>query len=549
MNFNCFNVLYVEDRDDAWARFEKAVSDHNKDGNAERINPVRARGPEEVVEKLWLKIDIVLADVYFPVGKEEEKDRLDDIISSVKAWSAQNSAGRPIPIIAFTGWGEAALKDCLKRRDSLLDIWDKTTASPEYVTWRLSELSKELSHIRPDSRLQQLIRGMPQDTGSQWHKYVVDMTRNYDLGWTEYDQICKAGYSIQDIADSMDVGQQCKLLWDSMTGWEALSRASSRKTRGHARHVINVFWMGYYLLHNEHLRDFFADSWARLLDKRPDMGPARGVKDPLVALSNCWYYAGLFHDVGGCIEKSIEVVEALRHTTALFGDMAPAIELKHSSSRQPLLERGNRWLNEFDVELSGMIRPVVEESEKKNKPDQGVVAALLLRDLFEKRSKGIKDEQGCYAREGARAMSMHNLFPRLDTSRDTLPVSWQDDPIVCMLLLCDQLQTWDRQRDDETPTLNDGDFPSRAELSDLEVRVVRSNGKDVPKIYMVIDYIAPQHLAHAPDIYRRVKQTLTDVLREHPFRALKRIQRPWPFGLEVQCTLSKDPLTAFMKLE
>jgi CheY-like chemotaxis protein len=545
MFFNSFNVLYVEDENTPWERLEKAILEHNKEKPAEPINVVRARAPEEVKEKLDLNIDLVLADVYLPRDGKLD-DRLDDIIEYVESWSSRNNAGRPLPIIAFTGWGEDALKNCLIRREKLFDIWDKSSASPPYVAWRLSEFSKELSRIRPDMRMQQLIRGMPPETGSSWHQYVIEMTQKYDSGWTEYDQIRKAGEAIQDIADSMDVWPQCEPMWESMTEWEGLSRASSRKIRGHARHVINVFWLGYYLLHHEYLRDFFSGCWEGMVSNRPKMEPVRDVRDPLEALSNCWYYAGLFHDVGGCIEKSYEVVKALKRTTSLFGDLAPDVALKDSSTRVPLIDRATRWLNEFDDDLSNLIRPVVIDSDKQNKPDQGVVAALLLRAQFEKRAQGIRDEQGCYAREGARAMSMHNLFPQLAPERPTLPVSWEDDPLVCLLLLCDQLQTWHRERSDETSTLAEGDFPSRAELADLEVRKSVSGR---PKIYMSIDYIAPQHLAHTPDIYERVKSQLTKVLREYPFRALKRIKRPWPFGLEVQCTLSKDPLTAFMKLE
>ncbi len=108
--------------------------------------------------------------------------------------------------------------------------------------------------------------------------------------------------------------------------------------------------------------------------------------------------------------------------------------------------------------------------------------------------------------------------------------------MVCLLLLCDQLQTWDRETGTEAH--KDSDQPTRAELSALEIEL--EDGR--PIVRMSVDYIAPAHLDHSYEIYTRVKNKLQDILRKNPFSALEKIKRPWPFKLVVRCTLSGEPL-------
>ncbi|HLP48063.1 MAG TPA: hypothetical protein VK469_19120, partial [Candidatus Kapabacteria bacterium] len=88
---------------------------------------------------------------------------------------------------------------------------------------------------------------------------------------------------------------------------------------------------------------------------------------------------------------------------------------------------------------------------------------------------------------------------------------------------------------------NDG--PERSELAELQIE----QGKN-PHLKISIDYIAPPHLRHAPEIYQRVKDDLDLILRDKPRRALSKIDGKWPFRLDVDFFLSKDPLNAFIKL-
>lgn len=548
-----FRVLYAENSDLDWLPIEQALRKHNKAHPLARFEIERAKTPEELKKKLNGKfkgmIDLIMADIYFDdpdTGEFDADERLSDIIKYVKDAGETKYGSKPLPIIGLTGYGPSALESCLERRDDLFDIWDKNTASPEYIVWRLSKLPSELSFIRPDALLQREIKGI-NEGGTGWHEHVVDMVERYQTGWTEQDQIKRVGEAINNIAHMIGAFEQSKVMWKTMLEWESLSRAVSPKVRGHARHVINVFWLGYYLIHHKLLRNFFAQTWKGLIEKRAEMQNTTSIPS-LDAVSNTWFFASLFHDVGGCIEKASVVNIYLSRLLKPFGILSHSIlnlettdkiseELKtlKEKAKRELLERANDLFYEFSEPLKNHMRAAFDRSVMQDKPDQGIIAALHLRQLFP------EGALNCYAREAGRAASLHNLFPTLAGGTGTLPVSWEKEPIACLLILCDQIQTWDRERGDQT--LWD-DTPSRAELIGLRVEQQGAN----PHIEMSINYIAPPHLAHSRELYHRVKDDLNLVLLSHPDHALHRIQKPWPFTFRVNCFLSGDPLVAKMNL-
>ena len=474
--------------------------------------------------------DLVLADVWFGRGADgstKPRDRLDDIIDIVRSRSLEFGLERPIPIIAYTGRGPSALKDCIRRRSHLFDIWDKQTASPIYVTWRLAQLAAELSRIRPDALMQRLIRQM--NSNVPWHHRVIDMTKRYNSAWTESDQIERVGATIQDIAHDLRVwNSPCQAMWGVMQKWESVSRATSYKARGHARHVINVFWLGYYLLHHPLLKEWFVEAWKAVIIDRGKLSLVKD-DDPLVALSNCWYFAALYHDSAGCVQKHLSVRQFAEEMVDTFKDtIGPTPKIKEWPPKD-LSMKADDLFGQLGEEVRKLLQPLWKDSVKHGAPDHGIVAALhIMRSVTDPR-------QACFAREAARAMAVHNLVG--DLKNDMQIFKWESEPLMCLLLLCDQLQTWDRERGDST--LRGPDSPDRAQLSDL---IVKQEGDRVT-ICMSIDYIAPRHLDHATEIFERVKTALEMTLKDKPNRALARIAKPWPFNLQVTCRLSGKPLS------
>lgn len=528
-----FNILYIEDNPKDWMKLENAIDSYNKATPPEHIHLEWAENPEELKKKLSHRIDIILADMFFfDSVYAGEVNRLIEIINIAKEWENENSAGRPFPIIAYTISGEEALNSCKEAEKELYDIWDKNTASPEYVTWRLSKLSIELSRIRPDALIQTLIRTeIDRQQSVPWHKYVLDMIKRYDEGLTEKDQIKRAGQSISDIAVKLNVWDSCEPMWQVVIDWEFLGRAVSRRARGHARHAINVFWLGYYLLHKDPIKDIFISSWEEIKKIRPEMQHVTS-DTPFEAIHNIWFYTGLFHDMAGCLEKYNDINNFHQKIYSTFENLELDIPDIPYFETKEIKEHGNKLIgDEFNGQLETQLRLAWNKKLSEKKADHGMLAALHLRKEF---SCGT---QFRYTREAARAICIHNLIGEFKKKKiDNL--TWEKEPFACLLLLCDQLQTWDRERGDRKLSIRDE--PERAELSALNVELKGEK----PHITISIDYIAPSHLDLIPIIFEDVKEDLKYVLRDKPGRALKKIAGKWPFSLHVEFSLNKMPLNA-----
>src|SRR5262249_55425009 len=143
-----FEVLYVEDEAEEWNLLNKAIKARNaarkKTKSAKGFNILlkRAKDPDELNEELSLNTGLVLTDMVFPDPNADagERNKLDDVIFAVEEWSKDHKYGSPLPIIALTSRGRKVLDECLLRKSRLYDIWDKSSASLEYIAWRLSEI-------------------------------------------------------------------------------------------------------------------------------------------------------------------------------------------------------------------------------------------------------------------------------------------------------------------------------------------------------------------------------------------------------------------------
>ncbi|MBZ5503868.1 MAG: hypothetical protein LAO78_00140 [Acidobacteriia bacterium] len=546
-----FTIIYVDDEEIERNKIAGAVREHNDLRDGVTLDLKLASNPDGLKEVLSRSTDLVLADVYWNMPKGV--DRLGDIINAVRAWAGDHSPEQRIPIIAFTGRGPLALESCLKRRAELYDIWDKNSASAAYVTWRLSQLAIELSRLRPDSLIQRLIREMKR--GASWHKFVTDMVEQYSAGMTEYDQIQRAGSAIQNIANDLKVWDDpAETMWKAMLKWEALSRAVSEYTRGHARHVINVFWLGYYLIHHPDISPWFERAWSQLTSSRikahevaiqknkndvevqrrlTQAKAARKIK-PLESLSDAWYYASIFHDAAGCVQKYMSVRDIADGLLRDFSALVSPIPTAGDWIPHRLVKKGNQLLSEYEEPMARLLKPLWQKSVEKKKPDHGVMAALHLKQHVG------SPEQQFLANEAARAMAAHNLVGELQKGVSEL-LSWDSEPLICLLLLCDQIQTWERERGDRT--LYSSDDPDRAQLEHLEIS--HRNGR--PEINMSINYIGPRHIDHNPQSFDLVKANLEHTIKDKPNRALGRIVRPWPFELKIKCQLNGRPISHGME--
>ena len=526
-----FDILYVENSKQDYNDLLKHINKYNEE-NTDRLplSIENAENPDDLKSKLNIRYRIILADIYYDnpeTGESDSINCLNKIKHIVQKWSDKNNEGRAIPIIAFSR--RRTQKQTLADKEGLFDIWDKNTSSYEYVVWRLSKLAQEMSRVQPDSHLQYLIRNMT--TGPFIHEQVKMMAQKYNAGWTEYDQIDKAGVSLVEIAQKFNTGTQCEEMWKIMTTWEALGRAVLPNDRGHSRHVINVFWIGYYILNHDKTKKMFIEFWKDLLFERDSMKEVKNVA-PIDAINNVWFYAGLFHDVCICIEKNSKLIEYYNTLYAKFDKLENKAFNISKLSLNGCGSSVNDVIQRVAKSLSIHIEAIVDSSIKKNTPDHGFVAAAYLTE------KIIQNDQKYFAREAARAILLHNIMGDADFKINEV-LSWAKEPIACLLALCDQLQSWDRERGDEVAS-KDLDFPTRSELIDLQIS---QPDNSIPLVNISINYITRRHVEKNTVIKSRVEDNLKKILQANPYKALDKIKRPWPFKLESKFYLNRNYLT------
>ncbi len=480
-------VLYVEDEDEEYNKIHAAVNNSNGQYTGVHIFVEHESDPASLPERLpGAGYDIVLADMYF-----NKQPRLKDIITHVRAFNPR------MPIIAYTNRGTTALQECLEEKDHLYDIWDKNSASPAYVAWRLSKLAVELARATPVSVSQRALRTNVA-VGPSWRNSVNDIARRYALGLTEVDQLRKVTEPINTIASLLGVQDVCTPLWKTICAWEGYGRAIAPTSRGHARHAVNVYLLGYFLLNAPELAAFWQACWGGIAERR---GIPQSM-DHTDALNAAWFYAGIFHDAAYCLEKQRKLTSDLYHLYQVFPEAT-------FSSHPPVPYAPDTLLSTFTEPLRGQIRAVMGDGT-----DHGAALATYLLHAV------TIESQVPIVIEAARAIALHTLFSKMGSAR----LSWREEPLACLLILCDQLQAWDRETGkDETQFVR----PERAELTTLAFD--GENGK--PQLTVSIDYMAPNAYQRAPDLHDDVLDELHAAIRERVIATFLRLDdRPFSFS-------------------
>lgn len=549
-------VLYVEDREYDVELLERALESSNTDKPIwSKVHLERIPHPSNLPDALSRQPDVVLADVFFQpkdtYPPEPETDHLDEIIQRVKQWDTKSPYGFPTPVIAYTSRGEPTLKKCLERGEALYDIWDKTSASPEYVAWRFQGLASELQRHRPDTTIQKLVASLSPENCPPWHHDVLNLIKSYGEGSAEYEQVKKCRDPLQSILDKLDAKHSVALmaLWDILTESEPVLRAVAPKLRGIARHSINVFLVGYWLINHSSLRDIMVSSWQEMLGSRADIKELKAVA-PSDGLNAVWLLASLFHDAGKFYEYGKVITEA----SGKFFNEFKSLEMGEPSWKTGKPDALPNALEQLlfmlaknkDNPMTLALNEHINNCSKREKPDHGAVSAAYLLNIG-----GTTDSDSIfsqYANEAARAVLFHSCLPNIfdclpKDQRNKCPqIEWQRDLVASLLLFCDQIQTWDRH--DTTKEVTD--YPDRAELSYLDAELDEETDK--PLIRGCIDYIAPSRVDMYPELRKDITSSLNKIILEKPKDTLLHLipEGSWPFSVHLDCALSGDKLSIDM---
>ena len=435
------SVLYVEDNEKHKESLERALKESNRNKPEwAKIFLDHAPDPEFLLQGLKKNPDVVLADVYFkshddPKG-QTGPPRIKEIIELVNESDKNSKFGFPTPIIAYTGKGKQSLLECLNYRNSLYDIWNKLSIGPEYAAWRFTKLSTELRRNRPDATLQKLIISMSENHCPPWHKYVLGLIKNYGSGQSEYEQILNCRSQLQFIFDTFNSPGKHTVnlmkLWDVLSESEPLLRSVIPSVRGIARHSINVFWLGYWLINNDKLHDVFMDLWLKAVNKRPDFDELKKT-DPIVGFNAVWLLASLFHDSGKLLEYGKAITTKISEYINEIKPIDTGIPLwNHKNFEkipQNLLDLLHVMGKKHDDPLTIWLKKHIITSFNSGKPDHGAVAAAYLLNIGAKQP--MKNLFGNFSIEAARAVLLHSCLPyhfhiaSKNDDEDILEINWR----------------------------------------------------------------------------------------------------------------------------
>lgn len=540
-----FRVLVVDDFPPAFdsikSELERSEEDSRRDGGLELD---RSLSPEDAASRVKEDFDLVLADLDFDRSpntsppKRISLGRITALFDAIKAFRKQPGRQASSPVIVWSDYSAQMMTELQPYQELLYDIWDKSTALPTYVAWRLRRVAQELRSQRPTRVLLRELEGLPRCGG--FHDNVVRMAKEYSSETNEWGQLVKAGEVIKDIGHSFGVveGEVVEKLWDVIVKWEPLGRAANPAIRGHARHLVNVYWMGYLLINHPGLGSWVQNAWQHLRKNRGTLSTLDLPADE--SFNRIWFFGGLFHDLGGAVEKAGDVESTLATLLSVFPMVEKAalhrkLDLSPTVDKDVLLMVGAYSSQPLRDALTG----VWTASKSKGHPDQGIVTALTLNSLLGNTGHAEM------VREAARAAAIHNAVPNAlppavpgtgpapvaNAPVGKLAVEWKSDPIGCLLLVCDQLQTWDRERYDEVAKRYLV-LPAEAELDALKVSV-----DSRPRVQLAVNYLPSLKVLRNPDLLADCETDLGRILDKFPLRVLGSIQGDWPFVLDLRLSL------------
>ena len=242
--------------------------------------------------------------------------------------------------------------------------------------------------------------------------------------------------------------------------------------RGHLDHVLNVYFTGYVISNKTpRFRQLAVAAAKRLFpDKQEDVADNEPKYWERFQLA--WLAAATLHDTAYPIEIQPDLVDKCWGITEQFESVLENIgkRPKHSCP-----DFGSTGLNEIGVVLGKLCDGAVFSDllqqhnkftiDEVTRLNHGVASGLFFLALAKAVAVKDRDPQlDSYLTWAASAMALHSL--KKPGSETGVSISLERDPLSYLLMVCDEIQVWDRER----PDANRMSSPFKGtDLSDLSV--------------------------------------------------------------------------------
>jgi hypothetical protein len=475
-------VLYLEHDPD-----REALKQAMEDAPAEVDGTIIFRDRETFLRDLDGKLrnerfDLVVTDAFFlPDGQDhddtgQEGDYLlDEIVGKVREFEEFRTR-----IAALTRYGGKLLAEPMRTGLAKVDyLWNKIGITQAFIKWQVSRIREECERRFPAHLLvDRVIETCSGAEGSElpWHDNMNEMLKGYRTRHGEVNQISVVRGPLGAIAGCFDVQPEVLRLFDALARAESIHVAAKPAGWGHLRHVLNVFWFGYLVL-NSGLFDM--PSLWKTASRQTGVGRDR-LRDEI---NFAWLLAALFHDIGLLGEKVQKLADDCNSLLSLCPAAGRRIEVssKPVADASRIRELRGTLSAALGTDLAGWFERLWDEATQPL--DHGVLSAITLIDAL-----GNKSHLSGIVTSAAAAAAIHNLAKQ-DFQMPMVRV--EEQPVAALLLLCDQIQAWERDTGYEEIL---GSFPLEcAELTALEL------SREKRRMMCVINYypfreILPQEL-------------------------------------------------------
>jgi hypothetical protein len=373
--------------------------------------------------------DFIFTDAFFlPAGTSHDGTDQKEWYALTEIVTLVREVDKRVNLILFTQFNDRLQEADL---DGIDYVFDKRYISSDLFVWQIKRLiernlNEDLNeHILIKTILDNL--RLKQDTC--WRSEMVEMLEKYRNGINETDQINIIKSSVLKLSYNCGLSDKAKKLFEAIQLQESLNIAGNPTKWGHLRHVINVFWLGYYIINNEIID--IVNTGKITFKQKPDE-----TKEFYLNLINkTWFITSIFHDIGILGEKIDSLKDRINKGLSIYpiDEIQNKIEFKNKDFT----------FKEYDS-FKGLIagsfqnlHELLNDKHSKNSPDHGVLSAIT---LFKEFKNDVKKD--VFLDPAIQAIAFHNLFQK---NRQFLSkFNFKEFPILNLLILCDLLEVWDR---------------------------------------------------------------------------------------------------------
>ncbi len=358
---------------------------------------------------------------------------LRDIIDCVRNRGGVNKS---IPIVLFTQFENRLQNKHAEVLEALEDVWSTANVTRLYLAWRTKRLVDRSGRARiPQLALvNTLLAALEAGAPLPWKNEVHDLLKAYRTATTPIARAQEARKGLTALFRKLASGREGDKVWletafsrclNALSYAENVNLAASPDTWGHFLHVVNVFLLGYYILN--------FGGWDFPALARAEFGNTPA--DPVEALNQSWVLASVFHDAGKAAENLKDLKKNLNNL----------LETIDPKSRCEIAEPHWRTLKVVGGKpLSDWLEHTVPSMEGRS-VDHGLLSMEVIRSL-----KRYAPDWSQQIDSAAHAAALHNLWPMEAEGKQKDPncipkITFCESPIAALLILCDQLQVWERE--------------------------------------------------------------------------------------------------------